>query len=284
MAVQNFPVGSVSAGIDVFEYPALTKLVWVCDGGAVYCCAGRETRLESGDVVVIYPGCGTYFKSCKNFACYCIYYDPPKIPLFLALGELPFARYLFPEKECDFSDCATPQMHIPKLDFGLLENLTLRLRYECRRRRIGHEAIVIAIFTEILVYVSRSYSLEEYITQSHRRLKNITVYIRDHYFEKLTASRLTKVAGMSERNFYRYFREAYGISPNEYIIGVRLQHSIEYLHLGELSIAEIAATCGFSDSNHFCKLFKRAFGKSPSAYRKAFSHGNLPDDIPLDRV
>jgi transcriptional regulator GlxA family with amidase domain len=52
----------------------------------------------------------------------------------------------------------------------------------------------------------------------------------------------------------------------EYLKGVRLQRARELLELSlmqNLTVTDISFQCGFSDTAHFSKSFKRAFGISP---------------------
>ena len=37
---------------------------------------------------------------------------------------------------------------------------------------------------------------------------------------------------------------------------------------GTLTIGEIAARCGFNDSNYFAKKFRDLYGESPRSYRR----------------
>jgi AraC-like DNA-binding protein len=43
----------------------------------------------------------------------------------------------------------------------------------------------------------------------------------------------------------------------------------EWLKSSDLSISDIAQLCGFSDSSHMGRVFKRWQGVSPSEYRRA---------------
>jgi two-component system response regulator YesN len=52
-----------------------------------------------------------------------------------------------------------------------------------------------------------------------------------------------------------------------YITRVRLTQALRLLRETELSVAEIAASAGFSDQSYFDRRFRRAFGKTPREYR-----------------
>ncbi len=80
---------------------------------------------------------------------------------------------------------------------------------------------------------------------------------------------LAAEAGMSERTFYRHFREATGLTPALYRLRARLERAAEMLaDPGETrSITEIALACGFDDSNYFSRQFRQQLKVTPSAWR-----------------
>ena len=60
-----------------------------------------------------------------------------------------------------------------------------------------------------------------------------------------------------------------GKSLKEHLIQFRLDRAKELLQSTDFGIAQIAAACGFNDSNHFAKLFRSRVGVSPSQYRSS---------------
>ena len=46
------------------------------------------------------------------------------------------------------------------------------------------------------------------------------------------------------------------------------QKAAELLESGSLSVTEVAALTGFNDINNFTRIFKHAYGATPSEYRK----------------
>jgi AraC family transcriptional regulator len=49
---------------------------------------------------------------------------------------------------------------------------------------------------------------------------------------------------------------------------VRITNALRQLRETDLTIAEIAAKCGFSDQSYFDRRFRQAFGKSPREWRQ----------------
>jgi AraC-like DNA-binding protein len=74
---------------------------------------------------------------------------------------------------------------------------------------------------------------------------------------------------MSECTFLRKFREATGFSPTDYLLRSRIRRAEELLARRKLSITEVAARCGFEDSNYFSRQFRRVTGVSPRAHRRS---------------
>jgi LacI family transcriptional regulator len=78
---------------------------------------------------------------------------------------------------------------------------------------------------------------------------------------------------VSRRSLEIQFRRCLGRSPAEEIRRVRLDRGCELLARSDLSIAEIAASCGFANGTRFGVAFRKRFGKTPLAYRKQLARG-----------
>lgn len=101
----------------------------------------------------------------------------------------------------------------------------------------------------------------------------IVVRLRDwldaHCDEVVSLDALAAVAGCSPSLANRLFRQLAGIPPYEYLLQRRLSLAAERLRAGDQALADLAAECGFADQSHFQRLFRRAYGTTPAAYRKA---------------
>ena len=93
-------------------------------------------------------------------------------------------------------------------------------------------------------------------------------YIRAHFREEVSVAFLARRAGYSTAQFIERFRRAYGATPKKYITLLRLNRARLLLSVSELSACEIAAHCGYEDTYHFYKLFRRRFGETPTGYRQ----------------
>jgi transcriptional regulator GlxA family with amidase domain len=74
--------------------------------------------------------------------------------------------------------------------------------------------------------------------------------------------------------FRKRFKEHFGISPQQYVIDIRIQRAKQLLVEGSLSLSLIAESCGVTNQYHFSRLFKERTGLAPSEYRnKNLSYG-----------
>ncbi|MGM9813785.1 MAG: helix-turn-helix transcriptional regulator [Candidatus Enteromonas sp.] len=86
--------------------------------------------------------------------------------------------------------------------------------------------------------------------------------------EKMTLSALSEKLGYSECYVSRMFRDIAGIGLKDYLRGRRLSFALKELRSSEESILSIALNHGFSSNESFTRAFQKAFGITPSSYRK----------------
>jgi transcriptional regulator GlxA family with amidase domain len=97
-------------------------------------------------------------------------------------------------------------------------------------------------------------------------------YLIAHVTEPIALSELARVAAVSTRSLSRMFKDATGLTPVQYHQRLRLELASNLFSNPELSIEEIARTCGFEDARHFRRIWQRQFGTSPSASRWEQKH------------
>lgn len=100
------------------------------------------------------------------------------------------------------------------------------------------------------------------------RLAYAVKYVQENIHRNLTIRELADKACMSEPNFFRCFKQQYGITPVEYINQQRIQLSMRLLNNTAYSISDICFACGYNNLNYFLKVFKKATGDTPASYRK----------------
>ncbi|WP_019989073.1 AraC family transcriptional regulator [Rudanella lutea] len=100
------------------------------------------------------------------------------------------------------------------------------------------------------------------------RLAHVAQYINKHLHRSLHIRELADQACMSEPNFYRTFKQTFGMTPVDYINSQRIALASKLLRTTNRCLADISIDCGFNNLTYFMKLFRREVGMSPAQYRK----------------
>jgi AraC-like DNA-binding protein len=103
-------------------------------------------------------------------------------------------------------------------------------------------------------------------------LKRAREIVETRFLEPLSLAEIATAVGVHlvhlSREFHRYNRCTVG----ELIRRRRVEHACDLLTHSDLSLAEIALSCGFSDQSHFSMMFKRHMGITPSRFRKSVAN------------
>lgn len=92
--------------------------------------------------------------------------------------------------------------------------------------------------------------------------------IRDGYAENITITELSQLCFISKEYFCRLFRRFTGKSTMEFLREYRLQIAHILLKTTEQDMAQIAVSCGFRDTNYFCRCYRQNYGHSPGRGRR----------------
>lgn len=82
---------------------------------------------------------------------------------------------------------------------------------------------------------------------------------------------IAQACGLSRSHFTRSFKETTGLTPYRWLLDQRVAKARELLSRPQISLAEIAALCGFADQSHLTRLFTKVVGTSPGKWRRGSS-------------
>ena len=87
--------------------------------------------------------------------------------------------------------------------------------------------------------------------------------------QPFTVAEIADRIGHSKRQLERHFQTALGTSPQAAFLDMRLSLAHHLLVTGDRPVSQIALECGFCDSSHLSRMFRRRYGQTPQAVRQA---------------
>lgn len=85
--------------------------------------------------------------------------------------------------------------------------------------------------------------------------------------EPLHCDEIAERVGLSRRQLERHFQQQLGVSPLKHYVMLRLAKAHQLLQQTDLPVTEIAISSGFGSPEHFSRLYRKMFGRSPSTDR-----------------
>ena len=87
-----------------------------------------------------------------------------------------------------------------------------------------------------------------------------------HMDEKINIERMAKKYNKTSFQLIRAFKAHTGLTPNAYLILIRLNKAKKLLAIGN-TIIDTALECGFFDQSHFIKYFKKMWATTPKNFQ-----------------
>ena len=81
---------------------------------------------------------------------------------------------------------------------------------------------------------------------------------------------MAKAASLSRGHFSQRFKEAFGVPPYAYLLTRRLERAASLLRHTDYPVAYVCVSVGLTSVGSFTTSFKRAFGMTPTEYRRQF--------------
>ncbi|RZS74228.1 AraC-like DNA-binding protein [Pseudobacter ginsenosidimutans] len=91
--------------------------------------------------------------------------------------------------------------------------------------------------------------------------------LHSSYYEQLDLHKIGACSHLSVPQLVKQFRAAFGCTPHQYLIRIRLEHAASLLKQSSLPVQDISMDTGFESVSAFCRAFKSAYGLQPLLYR-----------------
>ncbi|MFI3169560.1 MAG: response regulator [Faecalibacterium sp.] len=102
-------------------------------------------------------------------------------------------------------------------------------------------------------------------------LNSIKATLTQNFSENLLLEDFARQYHVNTSFLSNQFSQQFGISYQDYLSQVRIEHAQELLTRNKYTINEISQLCGFSNQHYFSKVFKKKTGQTPSEYKRALN-------------
>ena len=197
-------------------------------------------QLSKGQAFVIRPGEMTYYEASK---------DTP-----WHYGWLGFT-------------CSDP---LPVLDQDTFEIAALKPVFSsissAMSLSMGREWYLLSLINQMLAVLVDAAAPQAGGT--HRDIRRAKFSIETNYMQKFSIQELADSLHLERSYFSTLFKREVGCSPQQYLIRCRLENAASLLADQKLRPGEVAMAVGYPDEFSFSRAFRKAYGVSPSEYRR----------------
>lgn len=88
--------------------------------------------------------------------------------------------------------------------------------------------------------------------------------------------RLRELANVSAAHLSRSMRHYHGLTPTQFVTGLRLDRAASLLATTNEPVTMIAFRCGFTSQSYFTRCFRAAFGLTPREFRRRAQRAFVP--------
>lgn len=150
---------------------------------------------------------------------------------------------------------------------GEIGALVYKIFSEFGTARIYHEQTESAILKQALLLAARTLTLGT--DKAPQKAVNVVIaYVQENYMRDISNADVGQALNFHPNYLNRLMLKHTGRSLHRYLLYYRLTKALDKLQSTSLSVADIAEQCGFSDTGHFTKAFKKQFGSTPKEMRE----------------
>lgn len=112
------------------------------------------------------------------------------------------------------------------------------------------------------------------VTPRPQLMEEAVKYLKAHTTEPFHVNDLVHHMGYSRASLFTLFKRHTGLTPNDYLVRLRLEKAKQMLTATTVPVVSIATSCGFRSPEYFSSVFRRYVGLSPGTYRASKSPNN----------
>ncbi|MBQ6596833.1 MAG: AraC family transcriptional regulator [Lentisphaeria bacterium] len=252
------------------EHKDFYELVIVAGGTGVHRSGGRDATISAGNVFLIPPNSPHQYVEYHDLLIYNLLFNRKFIRYFLSdLTSLDGFQLIFNMKASEAARSPSDGIRIEEKRIPEIIRLLDTMDELNRSDEPGVKTLVLSHFIHVMLLLARHCRWSGPPKQLAHigQLSQLMTVLAREYHRPWNLGKMARSVNMSVSAFRQEFRKLTGVPPMEYLLQLRLEHSVNLLGGPGGSLGEIAAACGFSSANYYSRQFKKYFGIAPSRYR-----------------
>lgn len=185
-------------------------------------------------------------------------------------------RAMSSEEKQWFREDVTQQMrnplpnHIRLNKPVIIEKLIYDIIFEFDRKFPFYEVNAKGLFIQLWIQLLREHHWNNntHLSTNWEQLDRVKNYLSHHTDREITLDELSDLANISKYYLCRLFKNAFGMTPIQYHVAIRLEKAKQMIQFTTLPLSNIAENLGFHSIHAFSRTFRKFEGVSPSSYRK----------------
>lgn len=229
-------------------------LHYIVKGEGSYTINGKTYQLGPYDCFLIPPEMITFYKANP---------DNPWSYYWVGFNGLEAKKLLMKAGFFKNNEYALHMSKPEKVEKYIKEIATNNIQSESAEySRLGNLYLLFAVMINETKIENERKSNEDHISKAIK-------YMNTNYMNNIGVQEVAAYVGLERSYFYRLFKSKMAISPQDYLINIRLSHSLLLLKDTNLDLQEIAYRVGYRNYLNFYRIFVKKYKISPKAYRES---------------
>lgn len=254
--------------IKTFHSHHLDEIYYFHSGSGEYIIGDRTYPLVPGDLIIMdgLTPHGAIFSEKDEFVRTMFQFDSSTIGL---LEQQLFGVHLLRP----FEELHSCKLHLSGEDRREFEQILRRFHRFYMKNDVVSRGRFLLAFYDMLLFIYEQcldqLSKVEPVSDKERTVRNVIVFIEQHFFEEITLDDIVHHFHMSKQYVSKIFREVTGLTIMEYIYQRRINQAKMLFYLDrDQMVTDVCFQVGFKNLSHFSRLFKKQEGLPPEQYKR----------------
>lgn len=262
-----------SGYVPVIGYDA--RLFYTIDGEGIIKADGRTYFMKKNSLLFINSGIKYHIEAPKSSVLYIgVNFDFTFAHFNCKSSIMPAVVKEFDSnlliENVEFSDAVEFNRVLYIESIPSIEKKLISMEKEYLRKINMYELKLSTSMADVLIRCYRYYQNSNTVSADNELAVKIIKYISMNFDKKLTNLDIAGYFNYHPNYISCLVKQYTGYSLNQYINQIRATKATEMLLFTKNSISEIAYLCGYYDTSHFIKNFKKIIGITPNEYRNKY--------------